>query len=258
VAGSSIMRAVNARFYAPDAREEGELVALPIFEAQHLARVLRLGRGAQVRVFNGRGAEFDAFVEETTKDEACVLVGTRRQAAPEARTALTLVQAVLKSDKMDDVIRDAVMMGVAAIHPLVTMRSETTLAVLQRSRKPERWQRIAISSAKQCGRAVVPTVLDPITFDVLAPTLAPLSLRATVLMLVEPGAAKDAVPLGELDSKPSAEATIVIGPEGGWSPEEVQTGISACRLVTLGRRTLRADVMAVVALAALFTKRNEL
>ena len=93
---------------------------------------------------------------------------------------------------------------------------------------------------------------------VLAPTLAPLSLRATVLMLVEPGAAKDAVPLGELDSKPSAEATIVIGPEGGWSPEEVQTGISACRLVTLGRRTLRADVMAVVALAALFTKWNEL
>jgi 16S rRNA (uracil1498-N3)-methyltransferase len=248
---------VHARFYAPDAREEGDLVALPADEAQHLTRVLRLSAGASVRVFNGRGAEFDATVEETTKEEACVLIGARREAAPEARVALTLAQAVLKGDKMDDVVRDAVMMGVTAIQPVVTKRTEITLATLERGRKRDRWERIAIASTKQCGRAVVPKILEPVTFESLAPTLAPLTLRATVLMFVEPGVTREVLPLSALDLKPSPEATIVVGPEGGWTPEEVEAGVQACRLVTLGGRTLRADVMAVVALSALFTTWKE-
>jgi 16S rRNA (uracil1498-N3)-methyltransferase len=248
---------VNARFYAPDAREEGELVALPSYEAVHLTRVLRLGTGAPVRVFNGRGLEFNATVEETTKDEACVLIGARREAAPEPHVAITLSQAVLKGDKMDEVVRDAVMMGVAAIQPVVTGRTEVTVATLERARRRERWERIAIASAKQCGRAVVPSVREPIAFEALAPKLAPLTLTATVLMLVEPGAAREALPLGQLDSKPSAEAMIIVGPEGGWTTEEVQTGAQACRLITLGARTLRADVMAIVAMTALFTAWKE-
>ena len=87
--------------------------------------------------------------------------------------------------------------------------------------------------------------------------MAPLTLRATVLMFVEPGAASEAMPLGALDLKPSAEAMIVVGPEGGWTPEEVAAGVAACRVVTLGERTLRADVMGVVGLAALFTAWKE-
>ncbi|HEY7186032.1 MAG TPA: RsmE family RNA methyltransferase [Vicinamibacterales bacterium] len=248
---------MHARFYAPDAREEGELVALPTDEAQHLTRVLRLGRGAAVRVFNGRGAEFDATVEETTKDEACVLLGARRTTAPEPRVAVTLAQSVLKGDKMDDVVRDAVMMGAAVVQPLVTTRTEVSLSTLEKARKRERWERIAISSAKQCGRAVVPEIKEPLTFDAFMPTVAPLTLRATVLMFVEPGAASEAIPLGALDSKPSAEAMIIVGPEGGWTAEEVAAGVAACRVVTMGERTLRADVMGVVGLAALFTAWKE-
>jgi len=253
----AIIRFVHARFYAPDAREEGELVALPADEAQHLTRVLRLARGAAVRVFNGRGDEFEATVEDTTKDEACVLLGGRRSSAPEPVVAVTLVQAVLKGDKMDDVVRDAVMMGAAALQPLVTARTEVSLATLEKARKRERWERIAISSAKQCGRAVVPQINEPLAFDTFMPTVAPLTLRATVLMFVEPGAAPEAIPLGALDSKPSAEAMIVVGPEGGWTREEVAAGIAACRVVTLGERILRADVMGVVGLAALFTAWKE-
>jgi 16S rRNA (uracil1498-N3)-methyltransferase len=253
----AIIRSVHARFYAPDAREEGELVALPTEEAQHLTRVLRLGRGAAVRVFNGRGAEFEAIVEDTTKDEACVLLGARRTSAPEPHVAVTLAQAVLKGDKMDDVVRDAVMMGAAVVQPLVTSRTEVSLPTLEKARKRERWERIAISSAKQCGRAVVPQIKEPLAFDTFIPTVAPLTLRSTVLMFVEPGAASEAIPLGALDSKPSAEAMIVVGPEGGWTQEEVAAGVAACRVVTLGERVLRADVMGVVGLAALFTAWKE-
>lgn len=248
---------MNARFYAPDVQAEGELTTLPPYEAQHLTRVLRLSVGDRVRVFNGRGGEFEGVVESAGKEEARVRVGPRRAAVPETRVAVTLVQAVLKGDKMDEVVRDAVMMGVSAIQPIVSERSETSIAALERGRRIDRWQRIAISSAKQCGRAVVPPIRQPLSFEALRRTLGPLTMQATVIMLVEPGASPDAVALGSLNSRAPAEATLLIGPEGGWAPEEVRAAGADCRLVTLGERTLRADAMAIIALAAAFTKWGE-
>ena len=185
-------------------------------------------------------------------------VGEGRQAVPEARIAVTLAQAVLKGDKMDGVVRDAVMMGVAAIQPMVTARSEVTLAALRRGHRQERWQRIAVSSAKQCGRAVVPPILAPRTFESVARSLADMTLPGPGLIFVEPSASADALSLGDLDLTAPRETTVLIGPEGGWTSEEIALGSTACRLVTLGARTLRADAMAMVALTALFAHWREL
>jgi 16S rRNA (uracil1498-N3)-methyltransferase len=254
VSPSSIIPTVCARFYAPDVQSEGELATLPEDEAQHLTRVLRLSVGACVRVFNGRGAEFDAVVEHAARDEARVRIGARRAAASEPRVAVTLAQAVLKGDKMDDVVRDAVMMGVAAIQPMVTTRTEVSRAALDRSRRRDRWARIAVSSAKQCGRAMVPPICTPATFDAFVATL---KRSDAVLMLVEPDARQDALTIGSLQADPPSAATILIGPEGGWTDEELQFGAGASRLVTLGERTLRADAMALVALATVFTRWKE-
>ena len=249
---------MNARFLAPDAERTGDLVALPREEAQHLTRVLRLKVGAVVRVFNGRGSEFDGVVDVATKDGASLRVGARREPAAEARVAVTLAQAVLKGDKMDDVVRDAVMMGVAAVQPLLATRSEVTPASLRRGHRQERWQRIAVSSAKQCGRAVVPVVFEARPFESVAASLADMTLPGPGLMLVEPSAAIEAFALGDLDAAPPPETTVLIGPEGGWTPEEIEMGSATCRLVTLGARTLRADAMALVALTALLARWREL
>ena len=113
---------MTARFYAPDAHAAGDVVSLPDEEAEHLTRVLRLKRGDTLVVFNGRGLIFEATVQSARKGRAEVLIGDRCAAAPEPRVAITLVQAVLKGDKMDEVVRDAVMIGVAAIQPIVTAR----------------------------------------------------------------------------------------------------------------------------------------
>jgi 16S rRNA (uracil1498-N3)-methyltransferase len=247
-------------------------VDLPRDEAQHLVRVLRLKVGVAVRIFNGRGAEFAAVVAMTSKDGARVRVEESRATVPEARVAVTLAQAVLKGDKMDDVVRDAVMMGVAAIQPLVTDRTEIALAALERSHRRERWQRIAVSSSKQCGRAVVPPVLEPRTFRDATAALLDVRLQATPgtapgialeqtppgLMCVEPAASTDALSLGDLNATPPPAVTILIGPEGGWTAEAVTAGSAACRLVTLGPRTLRADAMALIALTALFSRWREI
>jgi 16S rRNA (uracil1498-N3)-methyltransferase len=248
---------VHVRFHAPEAERSGDVVTLPYDEAQHLTRVLRLKAGASIRVFNGRGTEFDAIVERAEKDGTRVRVGDIRDAVPEARVAVTLAQAVLKGDKMDAIVRDAVMMGVVAVQPVVTARSEVTLQALVRGRRQERWERIAVSSAKQCGRAVVPAILEPRTFDTIVTSLAGLSLPDPCLMFVEPSAAADAVAVGDLDGTPPRETTVLVGPEGGWTPEELEKGAAVSRPVTLGGRTFRADAMPVVALAALFTRWGE-
>ncbi|MBI4887478.1 MAG: 16S rRNA (uracil(1498)-N(3))-methyltransferase [Acidobacteria bacterium] len=243
---------MTPRFYTPLAHHDGDLVALPAEEAAHLTRVLRLEPGDAIRVFNGRGGEFEALVDSLSRAEVRVRVGAACAPAPEPRVAVTLAQAVLKGDKMDDVVRDAVMMGVAAVLPVVTARSEVTLASLARGRRRERWARVAIASAKQCGRATVPPILEPRTFADAAAALSALTLPGPGLMFVEPSAGADAAPLGELAPLPPRETTAVVGPEGGWTREEVERGAAACRLVTLGGRTLRADAMALVALSALF------
>ena len=247
---------MNARFFAPDAHARGDLAALPADEAQHLTRVLRLGAGAAVRVFDGRGAEFDAIVDAVTKGGVTVRLGAAVTPAPEPRVAVTLVQAVLKGDKMDDVVRDAVMMGAVAIQPVVTARTEVALAALTRGRRRERWQRIAVSSVKQCGRAVVPVIRDPCDIAEVPAAVASLALPAPALMFVEPGATAATMGIADLDGPAPAEVTVAIGPEGGWTSGEIEAAEAVCRLVSMGARTLRADATAVVAMAALFTRWN--
>ena len=208
-------------------------------------------------MFNGRGQAFEATVESTHKDKARVLLGAMSESAPEPRVAITLVQAVLKSDKMDDVVRDAVMVGVSAIQPVVTTRSEVTLSSVIRGRRRDRWERIAVSSAKQSGRAVVPAVLEPEPFDAVASLIDERQLPVPALLLAEPGAGAAVVSLGEIEGGAPREASVLVGPEGGWTPEEIAAASERCRLVTLGGRTIRSDAMALVAVAALFAKWQE-
>ncbi|HTM04993.1 MAG TPA: 16S rRNA (uracil(1498)-N(3))-methyltransferase [Vicinamibacterales bacterium] len=243
---------MNARFLAPGSYGPGDDIDLPDDEAQHLTRVLRLRAGDPVRVFDGRGREFAATVTRTSKAGTSVRIGESHAAAPEPRVAITIAHAVLKGDKMDDVVRDAVMIGAAAIQPIVTHRTEIALDALRRGRRRERWERVAVSSAKQCGRAVVPSIAEPVAFDALLDALRALEVPEPAFMLVEPGATGEAQVLSEIEAAPPREATLLIGPEGGWTSDEVDRAAAVCRLITLGGRTLRADAMGIAAIAALF------
>src|SRR5438552_1393651 len=121
------------RFFAPALDAGDETVILPKDESEHLRRVLRLGVGDTVAVFDGRGHEFLARVVGATPHETKVQLVSRVEPPPEATVRLTLVQTVLKGDKMDEIVRDAVMLGVSAIQPLVTKRTEVTVAALLRA-----------------------------------------------------------------------------------------------------------------------------
>lgn len=215
-------------------------------EARHLSHVLRLRAGDEVMVFDGAGREFRARVERVARDGVDLAVLSESPAAAEPNVRVTLAQAVLKGDKMDDVVRDATMMGVAAIEPLVTAH---TAAHMKPGGAPERWRRIAVASAKQCRRAVLPSIGAGMTFD---DWLARDAAEVKV-MLVEPAADKEAAESAEhADLQRGASASLLVGPEGGWSAEEIDRARNAgYRPLTLGRRTLRADAVPVVAMSVL-------
>lgn len=226
-----------------------EAVDLPRDEAEHLTRVLRLGAGDTVAVFDGRGHEFLARVVAADRKIARVQIISRLDPSPESGVALTLAQAVLKADKMDDVVRDAVMLGVAAIQPIVTKRAEFTVAALMRSARVDRWKRVALASVKQSRRAVVPEIRTPLTFESLLGEPAP----SLGVMLVEPAAAAGVEPVASLRGQPvPQDALILIGPEGGWVEAEwIAARERGIRLMTLGHRTLRADAVPVAAISVL-------
>ena len=248
--GAPIIGVVTVpRFFAP-ALDRGDVeVALPRDEAEHLTRVLRLGSGDTVAVFDGRGHEYLARVLAASRRDVRVQVMTRVDTPPEPGVAITLAQAVLKGDKMDEVVRDAVMLGVAAVQPIVSRHVEATAAAIVRGARLERWRRVALASVKQSRRAVLPEVRTPLTLESYLADPAP----ALTLMLVEPGAGVEVSPLGALRKRPvPQDAAVLVGPEGGWTKEECALAHDrGALLMTLGHRTLRADAVPVAALSVL-------
>lgn len=237
------------RFYAPSLEPGDDTVVLPKNEAEHLTRVLRLGVGDTVSVFDGRGREFLARVASARRRDVSAALLSRVEPAAEPAVTLTLAQGVLKAEKMDEVIRDAVMLGVAAIQPLVTKRTETTVAALLRGARLDRWRRIALASVKQSGRAVLPEIRTPLPLDNYLDEPRP----DVSLMFVEPAANVPASSLALLrDKLPPPDAVVLVGPEGGWTESECLAARARnVRLVTLGPRTLRADAVPVAAISVL-------
>ena len=246
------------RFFAPAFDPGDDIVDLPREEGEHLTRVLRLGVGDSVSVFDGRGNEFLARVHSARRRDVQVQVMSRVTPAEESPVRFTLVQAVLKGEKMDDVIRDAVMLGVTAIQPVVTKRTETTVAALLRGARLERWRRVALASTKQSKRAVVPEIRTPLTLENAWHEPQP----SLSIVLVEPSAAAEnepqsattrVAPVSSLRGQPvPADVGVWIGPEGGWdAQEQALAAASGARLLSLGARTLRADAVPVVAISIL-------
>jgi 16S rRNA (uracil1498-N3)-methyltransferase len=223
-------------------------VRLPEDEAHHLVRVLRIPRGAFVTVFDGRGNEYLSRVETESRRDPLLRIVARTEPAGELPARVTLAQSIPKGAKMDQVVRDATMLGAAIVQPLLSGRTNVSRRAAHSA--AERWRRIAVASAKQCGRAVVPEIRTPVTPEVVFRE----NHAAWRLLLVEPSARASAIRrVGELREEPRPDSCILaLGPEGGWSPEEIalaeRQGWAA---VSLGRRTIRADAMPVAALAVL-------
>jgi 16S rRNA (uracil1498-N3)-methyltransferase len=242
-----------SRFFAPAASAKAGQIDLPADEAHHLRDVLRLGVGEIVRVFDGAGSEWRARV--TRADRRGVAVDPIEPVQPvrEPAIAVTVGVGLLKGRHMEAVIRDATMMGAAAVVPLATAHIALPDRARGNAAPISRWTRVAVASAKQCGRAVVPDVEPVAGFDEL---IARPGFDA-VVMSVEPS---QAARVGARETTgpaavPRRSALVLIGPEGGWSDSEIETGLArGARIFTLGPRTIRAESAPLVLLSSLWTQ----
>jgi 16S rRNA (uracil1498-N3)-methyltransferase len=221
------------RLYVPTPPDVEGRLRITGAELRHL-RTLRLGPGDRFCVFDERGAEHEVTLEAIGTRDASARVVSTRTASRESPLDLVLVAALLKHDKMDWVVEKATELGVARIEP-----AATRYAVV-RAGHVERWQRIALAAAKQCGRTAIP-VVDPVR---------PLG---EVLRMPRPGLRllawedEDARRVDDLPG-PATAVTVAVGPEGGFHPDEVAAARAAdFTTVSLGRRVLRAETAAVVA-----------
>jgi 16S rRNA (uracil1498-N3)-methyltransferase len=226
-------------------------VTLSPDEAHHVARVLRLDAGAPVVVFDGRGSEWDGTIAAAARGVVRIGALTPRPPAPEPPVVVTLAVALLKGDQMNAVVRDATVMGAAGIVPIASDHAARQPSPRE-DRERARWERVAIAAAKQCGRAVVPRIEPTSTLPAVLERDAALRV-----ICVEPG--RDTPPRGgghEQEHWPRVpDAVLCIGPEGGWSEDELgRADRAGARRLNLGPRTLRAEAAPAVALTVLWTR----
>lgn len=235
---------VRGRYRVQGGSLDAETVVLDARQARHMT-VRRLEPGARVVLFDGAGAEAEARLLELQPSTATVRVLERRPATSESALRLWLVQGLpVKLPRVDDVVRQATELGVSGILPVLGAHSEVPGGgpeVLRR--KAERWRRVAEEAAKQCGRGLVPEVADPVAWAGI-----PWERLPGPALLLDPGGEPFAAGLGAA----GAEASLLVGPEGGWSEVEMDDALGrGARILRLGPRTLRADSAGPAALAVI-------
>lgn len=222
-------------FVDPDAMA-GDRFALPAEIERQVRAVLRLRDGDRLVLLPGDGTEAICRLEAGE----CV-VEERRTAAGEPGHRLTVVQALLKGDALEQVVQHATETGVAAFQLVVT---ERCIVRDLPERRLDRLRTIAREAAEQSERGIVPAVLAPVPLtDAVTPGWVLLYER------------HDGVRLGQTETPPS---TVVIGPEGGFTPAEVDAAVDfGASVAGLGPRILRSETVAVAAAAVILSRSGD-
>jgi 16S rRNA (uracil1498-N3)-methyltransferase len=233
-----------ARGHAPrlflTADLSGTRVTLEDEDSHYLGTVLRLSKGEQVTVFNGRGEERLATINRLDRERAELSLGARLAALPEPAVETTLIQALVKNDAMDLIVQKATELGVRQIYAVKTDHSVVRLDAARGERRLAHWQKIARSACEQCGRHAPPLIH---AYASLADCIAGLP-EGAVRIALDPHAPIE----GHALPRTLTKVCLLVGPEGGWSSADLAQ-IAAARFTALrlGPRTLRAETAAITA-----------
>ena len=227
-------------------------------EARHIASVLRMEPGDPLTLCDGARTDYSARITAMDRTSVTVEILGRQASETESSLEITLCQGLPKSDKLDEIIQKAVELGVARVVPMSCERSVARVDAKDADRKVERWQKIALAAAKQCGRGQIPDVAWPTSFRRVVEDCKTFDLalipweseREQSLRTALEGAAPALQAKIAAGQRP--RIAILIGPEGGFSLSEIDLALAAGIIpVTLGRRILRAETAGPAVLAML-------
>ena len=233
------------RFYADESGIADGLVHLNAEDAHHAQRVLRMKVGEEAQIFCDQ-RRYTAQI--TDMDDGVTLRILEELPSTEAALRITLYQGLPKADKMELITQKAVELGADRVVPVAMSRCVVQLNAKDGAKKQERWQKIAREACKQSGRCMMMPVDAPISFKELLRRL-PTHAAAIVPWEDAQGYSLRTFHQQHPDVR---DVAIVIGPEGGMSPEEIdQMKAASCQSVTLGPRILRTETAGLSAISAL-------
>lgn len=237
---------MTRRFFVDPGVVGGDSVEIEGALAHRLATVLRLRPDDEITLFDGSGEDVRVRLDEVTGRHIAAAVIGRVPGPAEPRTKVHLFQSITKGERFEWLIEKATEIGVASVTPLVAARA--VVKPPSGGARTERWRRMVVEAAEQCQRSTVPFIGDPTLFED--------ALRAAAGIVLLPYEEAGTVAPNVIDVLNRrvddvfalAEVSILIGPEGGYEPAEVERAESAgAEIVTLGARVLRSETAGLVA-----------
>ncbi|MBQ6000190.1 MAG: 16S rRNA (uracil(1498)-N(3))-methyltransferase [Clostridia bacterium] len=233
------------KFFISPEQATGSSVLMTGEDARHIAASLRMEEGERLTLCDGAGIDLLCRIERVGKTEVALSVLERRPSEGESACRITLFQCLPKGDKMESIVQKSVELGVASIVPVLSSRCISRPDAAGMEKKRRRWQLIAQEAAKQSRRGVIPVVEEMLRFE---DAVVRLSAMEYGLLLYEKqqGSGISQIPAN------AAEIGVLVGPEGGISPEEAEK----CRAmgllsIGLGPRILRTETAGSAAIAVL-------
>jgi len=229
------------RIYTTQKLQGNTLVELEPEPSRHLARVLRLGVGDCLTLFDGSGGEYPGEIVAVEKKHVRVLTGSHLHQECESPLNIHLGIAISRGERMDWIVQKCTELGVTSLSPLLTEHTEVKLAGARADKKIQHWQRIAISACEQCGRNRPPIIH---TLQTLDAWLASTTAEQKFVLHHRAGSAGI--------RKPPDSIALLVGPEGGLSESEIEAALQAgYAALSLGPRVLRTETAPLAAISIL-------
>lgn len=231
-----------------DKMKAGAEMRLTGEESKYVARVLRLKEGDRVILSSSESLEYNCIIKAIEKISVLLTVDSVEEPKRESTLEITLCQALPKSKKMDLIIQKGTELGVKHFIPFISSRAVSRPDNRESREKVRRWEKLTLEAARQCGRTFIPPVDGVISMDELLNKVSLADDEETLKII--PWESEDKQGLKELSNKSFKKAFLLIGPEGGFSNEEVEKAKKAGFIpITLGSRLLRTETAGFTAIS---------
>ena len=234
------------RLFLPPEKLSGQEITITGEEARYLITVLRSTPGEKITILDGLGKRYTFRITSISKKEVSAEKTDEEHCLSESPLSITLAQGMTRGAKMDLIVQKTTELGVSSIVPLITERSQ-----VRSTGKINRWRKISRSASQQSGREKVPEVTEPVGFDdfINEENTAALSSSRKGIILYEDEKERNLKGILKNLQKPS-EITLLVGPEGGFSKDEVTTAIQKGFVsASLGPRILRTETAPITAIS---------
>ena len=233
------------RFYHSNPLGLNQIITLDEFASHHALRVMRVKVDDFLVLFNGDGFEYRGRVSDINKKTINVEILSKEKNNSESPININLFQSISSNEKMDMVIQKATELGVSSIQPIFTSRSTIKLSLDRAKKRLIHWRQVSISACEQSGRSKIPTIKSPIEFDQISEGIKTNSLN----LLLHPDNLEES---SNLPNEYSGDINVFIGPEGGFSQDEVLLlKKQNCINIKLGTRILRTETAPLAIIAIL-------